>query len=397
VLPRVSESSDAADDGTRRHAVLAARVAHLRGEVVELTPPVNATEETWADVVLERHPWLAQHVTETAWALDIATGRGRLLGRNLGRHYDAQPGEVVGAADYVRLDVEACVVEVLDLKTGQADVTPPGENLQLAALAAAAASWHGVTTARVGILAAGEGRTPWVTWAELGPLDLLAVPFRLQRLAAAVEAAKTKPKYAVGRWCGHCPARRDCPTQTWALRRLAADPKSVAEDLATGLVTPDTAALAFQRFRAIKAATNEVERQLHAYVKENGPIPTGNGNVWGPRESQRSVIDPEKAWPVLVDALGVDGAREAMTLKTSKTAVSAVASARAPRGQKTDASKALLAALEAAGAVTTKTVTEFEEYQPQSAAPPALPAVPVEPPAAGTPVLSPPQGKESTT
>lgn len=371
VLPRIPESSDAADDGTRRHAVLAARVAYPGGESVELVPPADTTEEMWADVVLERHPWLAQHVTETAWALDVATGRGRLLGRNLGRHYDAQPGEVAGAADYVR--VEAGVVEVLDLKTGQADVTPPAENLQLAALAAAAASWYGVTTARVGILAAGDGRTPWVTWAELGPLDLLAIPVRLQRLVAAIEAARTTPRYAVGRWCGTCPARRSCPTQTWALRRLAADPKSVAEDLATALVTPDTAAVGLQRFRAIKSAMNEVERQLHAYVKENGPIPVGDGKVWGPRESQRSIIDPEKAWPVLVEAFGVDGAREAMTLKTSKTAISAVASARAPRGQKSEAAKALLAQLDAAGAVTTKTVTEFEEYVPtQSASGPVL-------------------------
>lgn len=384
-LDRISESSEAADDGTRRHAVLAARVAYLRGETVELVPPETKEESNWADVVLERHPWLAEYVTETAWALDAATGRGRLLGRNLGRHYDTTEGEVAGAADYLRV-VEG-IVEVVDLKTGQADVTPPGDNLQLAALAAAAASWHGVTRARVGILAAGDGRTPWVTWAELGPLDLLAVPVRMQRLRDDIVASRTKPRYAVGRWCGTCAARLSCPTQTAMLRRLAADPRSVAEDLAQGLVTPETAALAYQRFRAVKAALAQVETQLHAYAKEHGPIPVGDGRVWGPRESQRSVINPERAWLVLVEAFGVDGAREAMTLKTSKTAVSAVASSRAPRGRKGAAAKSLLAQLEAAGAVTTKTVTEFEEYMPQSVQPALAGAAGASPPPAA-PVFS---------
>jgi len=225
VLPRVPESTEAAEDGTRLHEVLATRVEHLRaGSECRELEGVTPEEMEWADVVLERHPWLTSHVSEVAYAYDYHTGRGRLLGRDLGRAYDVGPTEIPGTADYVRVDDEAGVVEVVDLKTGRADVTHPSENLQLALLALAAASWHGVTTVRVGILAAPVGSTPWVTWHELGPLDLLHAAARIRRLVEAVEAAKTTPKYNVGGWCGHCPARRACPTQTAMLRRLAADP-----------------------------------------------------------------------------------------------------------------------------------------------------------------------------
>jgi len=392
VLPRVPESSEAAEDGTRLHEVLATRVAYLRAPVLTLSP-----EETdWSDVVLERHPWLTSHVSEVAYAYDVATGRGRLLGRNLGRAYDVGPTEIAGTADYVRVDESAGLVEVVDLKTGRADVTHPSENLQLAVLALAASSWHSVTTVRVGILAAPVGSTPWVTWHELGPLDLLHAAARIRRLVEAVEAAKTTPKYSVGGWCGYCPARRACPTQTAMLRRLATDPQAVAEDIATGIVTPEVARIAYQRYRAVKAAMAQVEAQLHAWAKENNGIPLGNGRVWGPRESHRAVIDAEKAWPELVRRYGVDAAREMMTMKTSKTAVGRVASKLALRGQKADAAKTALALLTAAGAVTMKTVTEFEEYQVTSATS-ALPATHPSPPVGAEPVFSEDEGNEETT
>ncbi len=393
-LPRVPESTEASSDGTRLHEVLASRVAYLRGETAPVLT-LSPEETDWSDVVLERHPWLTSHVSEVAYSYD-ATGRGRLLGRNLGRAYDVGPTEVPGTADYVRVDEAAGVVEVVDLKTGRADVTHPSENLQLALLALAASSWHGVTTVRVGILAAPMGSNPWVTWHELGPLDLLHAAARIRRVVEAVEAAKTTPRYNVGGWCGYCPARRACPTQTAMLRRLATDPQAVAEDIATGIVTPDVARVAYQRYRAVKAAMAQVEAQLHAWAKENGGIPLGNGRVWGPRESQRSVIDVEVAWPELVRRYGVDAAREMMTMKTSKTAVGRVASRLAPRGQKADAAKTAMALLTAAGAVTMKTVTEFEEYTLTSATS-ALPAAASAPPSGAAPVFSEDEGNEETT
>jgi len=394
VLPRVPESTEASSDGTRLHEVLAARVAYLRGEAAD-GPVATEDEADWSDIVLEHHPWLTSHVSEVAYAYD-ADGRGRLLGRNLGRAYDVGPTEIAGTADYVRVDEAAGVVEVADLKTGRADVTHPSENLQLALLALSVASWHGVTMVRVGILAAPMGSTPWVTWHELGPLDLLHAAARIRRLVEAVEAAKTTPKYGVGGWCGYCPARRACPTQTAMLRRLAVDPQAVAEDIATGIVTPDVARIAYQRYRAVKAAMAQVEAQLHAWAKESGGIPLGTGRGWGPRESQRAVIDVEVAWPELVRRYGVEAAREMMTMRTSKTAIGRVASRLAPRGQKADAAKAALALLTAAGAVTTKTVTEFEEYTLTSATS-ALPATHPSPPVGAEPVFSEDEGNEETT
>ena len=164
----------------------------------------------------------------------------------------------------------------------------------------------------------------------------------------------------------------------------------MAEDLAAGVVTPDVARLAYQRWRAAKAALAQVEAQLHAYARDVGPIPCDDGMVWGVRETTRTTIDAAKAYAVVRARFG-ERAQEAFTMETTKTALSALASEAAPRGQKASAAKALLAELDAAGAVTTTTTTRFEEF---SSAKAALPAAADASPSSDAPVLSAGQGSE---
>jgi hypothetical protein len=389
VLPRIDESSEAAETGTRLHEVLAFRVASLRGETPHKALSLSRNEAAWADMVLDLHPWLAGFASEVAYAWNHATSVTRCLGRNIRRGYVLGADEVAGTADYVtHQPTDGGAVEVVDLKTGQR-VTPPDENAQLALLAVAAAGWHAASTVRVGILHAPLGRVPTVEWHEMGPLALLEAQVRVRAILEAVEAAKTKPSYSIGAWCGYCPARRSCPTQNQALRRMAEDPQAVAEDLTAGLVTPDVASLAYQRWRAMKAALSQVEAQLHAYAREVGPIPCGDGTLYGPRETTRSTIDGAKALPIAKTRFG-EAAMEAFTVETTKAALSELASAHAPRGQKASAAKALLAELASAGAITTSVVVRFEEFESARV---ALPAAAGVSPSPAAPVLS--TGEES--
>jgi Protein of unknown function (DUF2800) len=287
----------------------------------------------------------------------------------VGRNYNAAAGEFAGSADYVL--VADGLVTVVDLKTGMADVPHPARNAQLRFLALAAARWHGVESARVGILHAPEGRTPWWSWATLDAFELETIAVELRTLAERIGYARNDvekgrtPRLTVGEHCSYCPARFGCPARVAMAQRLAGEPERVVLDL-KAMLTSESAALALARWQAATKALAEVGAALHAYASEM-PIPLGDGRVWGPVVSEREVIDADKAWPVLVAKYGANTAREAMSLDTSKAGLERMARVVRETSSGKVKIKSLtteaLEALRAAGAVTTKTTTRFEERQ----------------------------------
>lgn len=366
-LPVVDTSWRSGELGRDKHEALAGLLA---------TPQATAHPEASASWVAgiddpEFTDPLRGSFSEAAFAWDVASGKGRLLGFNLGRNYDVAPSEFAGAADYYR--PEPGGVSVVDLKTGLGDVPHPSRNAQLRFLALAAARWHGVESARVGILHAPEGQTPRWAWATLDAFELETVALELRTLAERIAKARrdvyedTTPRLTVGEHCTYCPARHGCPARVAMAQRLAGEPEKVVLDL-KAMLTPETAALALARWQAARKALEEVGGALHAYASES-PIPLGDGRVWGPRESKREVIDAEKAWPVLVESYGAEVARKAMSLDTSKTGVARalayVYEEKKQAGEKTT-KKALLqttlGALRLAGAIDTKTSKTFEAY-----------------------------------
>jgi hypothetical protein len=128
------------------------------------------------------------------------------------------------------------------------------------------------------------------------------------------------------------------------------------------LLTPETAKLALDRWRAASAALKEVGAALYAYAKE-APIPLGDGRVWGPVTSYRQTIDAATAWPVLVGLWGADAARAAMRLETSKAGIGRGLDVAGGEGPKAARLRAVMDALDAAGAVGSKAVTEYEEHE----------------------------------
>jgi hypothetical protein len=364
-LPVVDSAWAAGDAGTDKHAALAAAIV---GTEQNPSPDVVA----WLDALNDDPATLAPirgAAPELAYGYVPSTGVARLIGANVGRAYNAASGEFAGSADYVL--VADGLVMVVDLKTGIGDVPHPARNAQLRFLALAAARWHGVESARVGILHAPEGRTPWWSWATLDAFELETIAVELRALAERIGYARNDvekgrtPRLTVGEHCTHCPARHGCPARVAMAQRLAGEPERVVLDL-KAMLTPESAALALARWQAATKALQEVGAALHAYASES-PIPLGDGRVWGPVASEREVIDADKAWPVLVAKYGANTAREAMSLDTSKAGLERMARVvRETASGKPPTLKALtgeaLEALRAAGAVTTKRQTKFEEH-----------------------------------
>jgi len=374
VMPVIDSEWAAGEAGNEKHQQLQDWVTAPRVEGEALTP--------WLETVVEHAEQLRDPATvsELALAYDVATGKGRLLGRNLGRNYpETKPTEFYGAFDYVRPSLDE--VTVVDLKTGMGEVPHPSRNAQLRFGALAAAQWFGVEYARVGILHAPDGRTPWWSWATLDAFELEVVAGEMKALAERIGYARNDyqrgktPRLRVGEHCGFCPARYGCPARVAMAQRLAGEPEKVVLDL-KAMLTPESAALALARWQAATKAMQEVGAALHAYAAET-PIPLGDGRVWGPRASEREVIDAEKAWPVLVAKYGPDVARKAMTLDTSKAGVGRAMQAlreslrgaehRPPGvspGKVTikGLNEEALTALRAAGCMERKTTKTFEAY-----------------------------------
>lgn len=380
VLPVVDTAWEAGEGGKEKHAALA---AHLAG--LPLSDTSDATAAWLSEFDEDTLAPLVGSADEAAYALDVATGKGRLLGHRLERAYgEAKDGEIFGSADYVKVDRPADLVAVVDLKTGLADVPHPSRNPQLRFLALAAATAHGVSSARGGILKAPEGQSPRWSWATFDAFELEVIASELRSLVERIGYARNDvqrgktPRLTVGEHCNHCPARFGCPARVAMAKRLAGEPEAVVMDL-KAMLTPENASMALARWKAARKAIEEVGGALYAYAKEN-PIAVGDGRVWGPVESSREVIDAEKAWEVLEAKYGPRIARAAMKWETSKAGVDRAMhalreSARGapqrpigiPEGKITikGLNEDALKALRDAGAVTTKTVTEYEEHAPR--------------------------------
>lgn len=358
-LPQVYTRYEAGEDGKDRHAALERRVG---GVVQDETPEIRAWLATIDDETIAPLIGSSSEVT-FSWRPD--TGKARQVGDHLELEYPEEDGVYFGTADYVSIKAEDGEVKIDDLKTGNGAVEPVTRNAQLRFLALAASRCYGVDRARVGILHATGERTWWER-AEFDAFELELVAVQLRKLSERigwarrdVEAGKT-PRVTVGDHCKWCQARHGCPARVAMAQRLAGEPEAVVRDL-KAMLTPETARLALDRWRAATAALKEVGAALYAYAKES-PIPLGDGRVWGPVESQRTVIDAAKAWPVLVELWGPEAARAAMTLETSKAGVARGIEAAGGDGTKKARLAAALDALTAAGAVSEAKSTEHKEH-----------------------------------
>ena len=100
-----------------------------------------------------------------------------------------------------------------------------------------------------------------------GTSDTFAADLRIFRKRVLAErgarlAAGDVPALVMGEHCKYCPAFTHCPAQGALIRRMALEPEGVANDL-RALLTPETAAKAYERVKLVREAMKKVEAALH--------------------------------------------------------------------------------------------------------------------------------------
>lgn len=357
-LPQVQREAGApATTGTQVHAFLE-RVSELGREAALEQLTDERAARICAALDLSTLPlgdgtsWAA----EVAYGWHLATGAGREVGRNVGRGYPTQPGEVYGTADLVALSADSQTGYVLDVKTGRGWMPSAAESAQLRFLALAACATYGCTQAEVGHLHVREDGTVWLERATLDALELDLFAEQLRTLHADAQAGTGK--LAEGPWCRYCPAFASCPAKA----ALACASVSMPAQL-----TPEVAAAAWRRKKEVQMVLDRMEEALKEYAREQ-PFSVGDGMVLGPVESSRDELDGAKVYATMLKLYGAEVAQASVDIDASKKSVDRgvrlVVEQLKARGEKAtlkDLNAKALEAVRQAGGMLTKTRVEVRE------------------------------------
>lgn len=199
---------------------------------------------------------------------------------------------------------------VADYKFGKDIWVPPIEvNYQLNGYAVMAAKWTRATRVMPAVIFPGAGNGTWDTpkhpWRES---ELEAAELELRHILGQVQkenerqAARLELKrFSEGRQCTYCAARTRCPAQTAILKAIIDQPAPWGDKPLTAEECGKLARLKPQ----LDMLARKIDSALHAQVEFDGkPIPLGDGMVWGPNPQPTTVIDAEKARPILEEVLG---------------------------------------------------------------------------------------------
>jgi len=320
IKPQVHEESVASVEGAARHAFLANVAKFGRDKALELVAP--------------EHREMCENI-------QIPTFDGEV--------FIERPVEWRGIKG--TLDVGGILpdggVFVADYKGAHAVVDPAAENLQIALYAVALIHEFNTPMRAIVVIARvlDDGRVIYDR-ADLDEKALIALALRIADVQRAVEQSDGSV-VSMGPWCRYCPAWRACPAHTSALASFAPDVPMI----------PAQVIAVHDRVKAVERMLEDAKRAIRVHL-EHGPVTAGDRTLSLVEQKRRS-IDGEAAFPVLVELLGVDGAREACDIKTSFTAIEKAV--KAPRGEKKGRVAVVQAALDAAGAIKETSFLKVEE------------------------------------
>lgn len=306
-LPHARSSSQHSERGDVVHAFLEACLNEGKETALEKAPAEH--REMLALIPLEQLPPLdAKHAAaEVSFALNVATGECRELGRGLTREEaqaKAKPGEMVGTADWVGLTPDAVVI--YDWKSGRGHVDRAEVNWQTKTYSLMAARTYGLERARGGIVRTLDDGTVWYDASDMDALDLDTHAAELRALMAQRDevldlATVTRPPLHEGEHCTFCPALPFCPAKVALLTTAFGEGEPLATE--TVELTPERAARAWAR---ILSAEKLLER-LKAVVKDYGrqsPFSVGDGYVVGEVTEHRETLVAERVRGVLEKGFG---------------------------------------------------------------------------------------------
>lgn len=306
-LPQARTTSEDAEAGKDRHAVIEAQV--VAGELDDLPPAVRRLIPAGALVA-----------AEVAVAYNPTTGTARQMGVGAQRDYTRTDDEMAGTIDL--LAVAGDKVVVVDWK-GRSSVGAPERNAQVMFYALAAARIYDVTevTIAVSYIAGGTEDAPTAV-RVVDILDLDAFALRLRRIIAAIEEQRSRPMPDVteSRHCQYCPARHACPSRVALARRVLDGDEANAMAIVRPL-DDETAARLYHDIKRAKGILHQLEKAVYARAAE-APIPLGDGRYFGRyTKTGNEKLDGDIVFQVVAERMGRDVADLAVTRHATKKAL----------------------------------------------------------------------------
>lgn len=339
--------------------------------VKERLKAVPESERTWCETIdLED---IQKGRYEVPFGFLPRSGTGRHLSRDpeTGKLVDLKEDELVGTADiFARIMVgEEPAVFIGEVKSGLALHVPPVKQcLQTAFYVVAAARAEGLSMGMVTIYRIGEnGRvTPDTAifdgW-HLDALELeLADVVRRVKEQEAIREAGGQPRVSSGRHCDYCPAFHACPAKVNLALTLATGKLVGLEKEIMGLLTPETAAQAYLRYKEVQEVLNRVREGIYGYARLN-PVELGNGYVISEVEVSRPKLDGVITHKVLTALYGQETADGAVKLSTSKTAVRNALRGKVPYGTLASQNAAVQRAIQEEGGLAITHRTEVKVHR----------------------------------
>jgi hypothetical protein len=289
---------------------------------------------------------------EVAYALDPKTGKGIELGVDIHRKYDAHglpEGWWGGSSDVVWTEwdpeTEQNILVVHDWKVifgGGRHVAPPEQNAQLQLLALAAMRAARIHRARLQVQRVEEYGESKLQTAWVDDMSVLATLKRIREALARAPTCQPRP----GRHCldHYCPMLAQCPATREAFEQIVEHvtqlPATVRFPVATRaeqITSAEHAAYMLGVAQRVHKASEAVIDAVKEYARRHGPVPVGDGLVYGPVDETRTAIHASSV-KILVEAIaefvgGEDAARRIVMAGVKKEALSKAVHDAAPKKQ----------------------------------------------------------------
>jgi hypothetical protein len=371
-LPRVERITEAADKGTAVHAYLRDLTAMPKDAALERVPAAHRGRCEDINTLAFPEPGIERHA-ELALALDIETEEVRFIGHDVGRSYGERktPTELFMSLDLAWMDEAGG--HIIDWKTGRAPQGPASQNWQLKAQALAFARWKGLESVDASIARIPDDGEPFFDTALFDSFELSLIGSELRELSRRLSKPETL-KPVMGEHCRYCDAFEACPAQGKLIARMGRTPEQVEKDIVDLLLTPETAAKAIERAKAVDTVLKRVWAAIYAYARNNGPVALGDGVYFGETQTKRKVLDAEVVRRVLTQMHGPEVADAATDFETSqaaiKRALASVQEASRKTGQKVPMKALLdsvLAAVADEGGLSFKVDKPIKTYRPGDA------------------------------
>lgn len=308
--------------------------------------------------------------SEVAWALDLDTGAGRELGRNIGRAYKehgARDGiDFCGSADlawWATTNAHQGYIHVLDLKSGYEGLVEDHKP-QLMSNAAALASAWGARGAILEVLHLFNG--------EVKIDSQIVEDYELEAHVAVLQARRRETPTAEpvpGPHCRdkYCTAVGSCPVGQRAIAALVPVDRLTVK-LSGKIESAAEAAARVAILPLLKERVQRYEAECRDWEREHGPVQLADGRWWYEVEGEsRAIVPSPEAMAVLADELGDEGAQRACAVKITQSSIRAQLEAAGVKPPSAALERIMLR-LEKIGAVktTTRHEHEFRKFPPRT-------------------------------